>query len=45
VNIVGAFSTWLAGNVIITLLVVPPALRFLTGKVSRSKLFVRHYWD
>jgi len=45
VNIVGTFSTWLIGNIIITLLVVPLALRFLTEKVSRSKLFVRRYWD
>jgi hypothetical protein len=45
VDVVGAFSTWLAGNIIITLLVVPLALRFLTEKVSTSKLFVRHYWD
>lgn len=45
VNSVGAFSTWLVGNIIITLLIVPLALRFGTEKVSRSKLFVKHYWD
>ncbi len=44
-NIAGAFSTWLAGNIIITIMIVPLALRFFTEKISRSKLFVRKYWD
>lgn len=44
-NIAGAFSTWLLGNIIISILIVPLALRFFTEKVSRSKLFVRKYWD
>jgi hypothetical protein len=41
----GTFSSWLIGNIIVTILIVLPALRFLTGKVKGSKLFVRHYWD
>jgi len=41
----GIFSTWLIGNIIVTILIVPASLRFLTGKVQRSKLFVRNYWD
>jgi hypothetical protein len=45
VNIAGVFSTWLIGNIIISILIVPLALRFLTEKVSTSKLFVKHYWD
>lgn len=45
VNSAGVFSTWLVGNIIITVLIVPLALRFGTEKVSRSKLFVKHYWD
>ena len=45
VNIAGVFSTWLVGNIIITILIVPLALRFLTEKVSKSKLFVKKYWD
>jgi integral membrane sensor domain MASE1 len=45
VNIAGAFFTWLVGNIVITLLIVPLALRFGTGKVNKSKLFVRNYWD
>ncbi len=44
-NIAGAFFTWLVGNIIITILIVPLALRFFTEKISRSKLFVRKYWD
>lgn len=43
-NIAGAFSTWLVGNIIITLLIVPLALRFLTAKVNKSKVFVKKYW-
>jgi hypothetical protein len=45
VNIPVVFSTWLVGNIVITLLIVPLALRFLTEKISRSKLFVKKYWD
>jgi integral membrane sensor domain MASE1 len=43
-TIASTFSTWLVGNIIITLLIVPLALRFCTGKVQKSKLFVKHYW-
>jgi hypothetical protein len=45
VNIPGVFSTWVVSNIIITVLIVPLSLRFLTEKVSRSKLFVKKYWD
>ncbi len=45
VTIAGVFTTWLVSNIIVTLLIVPLALRFLTEKVSRSKLFVKQYWD
>jgi len=41
----GIFSSWLVGNIIITILIVPLALRFFTEKVQRSKLFVKNYWD
>jgi integral membrane sensor domain MASE1 len=44
-NITGAFSTWLVGNIVVTILIVPLALRFLSEKVKKSKLFVRKYWD
>jgi hypothetical protein len=39
------FTMWFIGNVIVTILIVPLALRFLTPTIQRSKLFVRHYWD
>jgi hypothetical protein len=39
------FSTWLIGNIIVTILIVPLALRFLTEKVRGSKLFVKYYWE
>jgi hypothetical protein len=45
VNIAGVFSTWLVGNIIITLLIVPLSLRLFSEKVSRSKLYVKNYWD
>ena len=45
VNFAGVFSTWLVGNIVITILIVPLALLLLTEKVSRSKLFVKKYWD
>ena len=40
-----AFFAWFIGNAIITALVVPIALRYVTPKIERSKVFVRHYWD
>lgn len=40
-----AFSTWLIGNVIITLAIVPLALRFITPKIQKSRLFVKFYWE
>lgn len=45
VNLATTFSTWLVGNIIITILIVPLALRLLTDKVNTSKLFVKKYWD
>lgn len=45
VAIPSVFATWLVSNIIVTLLIVPLVLRFLTEKVSRSKLFVKQYWD
>jgi hypothetical protein len=45
VNTTGVFFTWLVGNIIVTILIVPLALRFFTETITRSKLFVKHYWD
>jgi hypothetical protein len=44
-QIVAVFSSWLIGNIIVTIIIVPLALRFLTPKVRKSKLFVRYYWE
>jgi hypothetical protein len=41
----GVFTTWLLGNIVLSLLTIPLALRFLTAKVRPSKLFVTKYWD
>lgn len=39
------FSAWLIGNVIVTLLIVPVALRIITPKIEKSRLFVKSYWE
>lgn len=39
------FTLWLIGNIIVTILIVPLGLRFLTPKIRRSKLFVKYYWE
>ena len=39
------FTLWLIGNIIVTVLIVPLALRHLTPKVQKSKLFVKYYWE
>ncbi len=44
-QVMGTFSTWVVGNIVITLIVVPLALRYFTPKVRKSKLFVNNYWD
>lgn len=39
------FASWFFGNVILTALLLLPALFYLTPKIERSKLFVRQYWN
>lgn len=41
---VNIFVTWLLGNVIITLLLVPVGLKHFTPKIQKSRLFVKNYW-
>ena len=36
---------WLLGNVIVTLVILPIALRRLSPKIIKSKLYVKYYWD
>ncbi|MGB7789427.1 hypothetical protein [Methanoregula sp.] len=45
VNTGSIFGTWLIGNIIVTILIVPLALKHFTPKVRKSKLFVKNYWD
>lgn len=44
-NTATVFASWLIGNIIVTILLVPAGLRFCTERVSKSKLFVKNYWD
>lgn len=39
------FTTWLIGNIIVTILIVPLALRHLTPKIQKSRVYVKNYWD
>jgi hypothetical protein len=45
VNMGSIFLTWFIGNLIVTILIVPLALKYFTPKVRKSKLFVKYYWD
>jgi hypothetical protein len=40
-----AFFAWFIGNIIVTALIVPLALRHLTPRIQKSKVFVKNYWD
>jgi integral membrane sensor domain MASE1 len=42
---VDIFPAWLIGNIVVTFLIVPLALRHFTPRVRRSRLFVKNYWD
>jgi integral membrane sensor domain MASE1 len=44
-EITPAFISWFAGNVILTVLIVPLALRYGTPKIRKSTIFVKNYWD
>lgn len=39
------FSTWLISNFLACILIIPIALRLITPKLQRSRLFVRFYWN
>ena len=45
VNLGSIFATWLIGNFIVTILIVPLALKHFTPKIQKSRLFVKNYWD
>lgn len=44
-SITSIFFTWFVSNVIVTLLIVPLALRFGTGTVRSLKMYIANYWD
>jgi integral membrane sensor domain MASE1 len=39
------FTLWLIGNIIVTIIIVPLALRYGTPHIRKTKIFVRNYWD
>ncbi len=45
VDVSSVFTSWFAANVILTTLILLPALFYLTPKVMKSKLFVKEYWN
>lgn len=44
-EVMPALIAWLAGNVILTALIVPFALRHGTPKIQKSKFFIKNYWN
>jgi hypothetical protein len=45
VNLGSIFATWLVGNIIVTILIVPVVLKRLTPRIQKSRFFVKYYWD
>jgi len=45
VNMVSVFSAWFIGNAIVCLVLVPLALKFLTPRIEKHRLFVKNYWN
>ena len=45
VNLGSVFATWLIGNIIVTILIVPVVLKRLTPRIQKSRFFVKYYWD
>jgi hypothetical protein len=44
-EVMPAFIGWFAGNVILSVLIVPLTLRHISPKIQKSKIFVKNYWD
>jgi len=38
------FTSWLVGNALITIIIVPLVLHYCTPEVRKSKVFVKNYW-
>jgi hypothetical protein len=43
-NMGSVFTSWFIGNAIVCLVIVPLALRTLTPRVQKHRLFVKNYW-
>ena len=44
VQVGSAFTSWLVGNALITIIIVPLVLHYGTSGVGKSKVFVKNYW-
>jgi hypothetical protein len=44
-SVSGAGIGWLAGNVLVSLVLVPPLLRFGTPRLQLHELYIRRYWQ
>lgn len=44
-RLLGAFTSWFAGNLIVTIIITPLLLRFITPVLQRTGVCVREYWS
>jgi hypothetical protein len=43
-QVMSVFTSWLVGNALITIIIVPLVLHYYTPRVEKSKVFVKNYW-
>ncbi|MFA5236759.1 MAG: hypothetical protein WC362_02760 [Methanoregula sp.] len=43
-QVMTVFGSWMIGNVIVTIIIVPLVLIHFTPRVEKSKVFVKNYW-
>ncbi|MGB8217687.1 MAG: hypothetical protein WCE94_10345 [Candidatus Methanoperedens sp.] len=43
-NVPGVFVGWLIPNIIVTIVITPLLLRYITPYIKKSGLYVRNYW-
>ncbi|VVB94332.1 Uncharacterised protein [uncultured archaeon] len=43
-NAPGIFAGWLIPNIIVTIVITPLLLRYITPQIKKSGLYVRNYW-
>ncbi|MCZ7382143.1 MAG: hypothetical protein O8C64_11325 [Candidatus Methanoperedens sp.] len=43
-NVPGVFAGWLIPNIIVTIVITPLLLRYITPHIKKSRLYVRNYW-